>query len=87
MAYYPKRSQIQPLPYNAYEHCIAKAKYTADGGKRWTYVVLHDGIFMSIERNVPLKSTNIATVNEVVLHPCDYKPVARDIDHEEHGQK
>lgn len=84
VAFYPRRSQVRPLPYMGYEYCIAKVRYTADGMKKWTYIVLHDGIFMSLERNVPLKNTDITNVNEVILRPDMYKPVSYDIDREEH---
>lgn len=84
-AYYPKRSYVPLLPYPGYEYCLAKVSYRLNGATRTTNVVLHDGKFMTFERNVPRKNDRIDAIVKVSLHPSGYKPVAQEIDAEEHG--
>lgn len=84
--YYPKGKHVPQLPYGGYEYCLAKVSYRVNGETRTTNLVLHDGRFMTFERNVPLKSDNIKSITEVALHPDNYEPVAEEIDAEEHGE-
>jgi len=84
-AYYPKRSCVPLLPYPGYEYCLAKVGYKFNGTTRTTNVVLHDGKFMTFERNVPRKNDRIDAIAKVSLHPSGYKPVDEEIDAEEHG--
>ncbi|MDI5983801.1 hypothetical protein QLQ85_03280 [Halomonas sp. M4R5S39] len=84
-AYYPKRSCVPLLPYPGCEYCLAKVSYRFNGTTRITNVVLHDGKFMTFERNVPRKNDRIDAIVKVSLHPSGYKPVAQEIDAEEHG--
>lgn len=83
-AYYPKRSCVPLLPYPGYEYCLAKVSYRFNGITRTTNVVLHDGKFMTFEREVPRKNDHIDEIVNVSLHPFGYKPVAQEIDAEEH---
>lgn len=85
VAYYPKRSNAPQLPYFGYEYCISKVTYKSSGKIKTTNLVLHEGRFMTFERNVPLKKDKIESIIKVVLHPGGYKPVAEEIDAEEHG--
>lgn len=85
-AYYPKRARIPELPYLGYEYCLANVSYKLNGSTRTTNLVLHDGRFMTFERNVPLKNDRIDSIVKVDLHPGGYKPVAQEIDSEEHGR-
>lgn len=84
-AYYPKRSNVPVLPYLEYEYCLAKVSYKLNGITRTTNLVLHNGRFMTFERNVPLQNDHIDTIVKVALHPSNYKPVDQEIDSEEHG--
>lgn len=84
-AYYPKRSYVPLLPYPEYEYCLAKVSYRFNGTTRTTNVVLHNGKFMTFERNVPRKNDHIDAIVKVSLHPTGYEPVAQEIDAEEHG--
>ncbi len=85
VAYYPKRSNVPQLPYLGYEYCISKVTYKSAGKRKTTNLVLHDGRFMTFERNVPLRNEKIESIVQVVPHPGGYKPVAEEIDTEEHG--
>lgn len=84
-AYYPKRLRVPSLPYSGYEYCLAKVSYRSNGTTKTTNVVLHDGKLMTFERNVPQGNDHIDAIVEVYLHPNGYKPVAQEIDAEEHG--
>lgn len=84
-AYYPKGSYVPLLSYSGYEYCLAKVSYRCNGTIRTTNVVLHDGKFMTLERNVPRKNDRIDAIVKVSLHSSDYKPVTQEIDAEEHG--
>ncbi len=84
--YYPKNKHVPQLPYGGYEYCLAKVSYRVNGKMKTTNLVLHDGRFMTFERNVPLKSDNIESIAKVLLHPGGYEPVAEEIDGEEHGE-
>lgn len=86
-AYYSKSANIPVLPYSGYEYCLAKVSYKLDGKTKTTNVVLHNGKFMTFERNVPQKNDHIDSIINVALHPNDYKPVTPEIDAEEHGGK
>lgn len=85
VAYYPKRTNAPQLPYLGYEYCISKVTYNSFGKRKTTDLVLHEGRFMTFERNVPHKEEKIESIVKVVLHPVGYKPVAEEIDAEEHG--
>lgn len=84
-AYYPKRSHVPLLPYPGYEYCLAKTTYRLNGTTSTTNVVLHDGRFMTLERNVPRKNDRIDAIVKVSLHPSGYRPVAHEIDAEDHS--
>lgn len=85
IAFYRKNLDVALFKQDGYEYCLAKLRYLSGGKKRVTSIVLHDGKFMSIERNIPLKVKDVTKVIEVILHPDDYKPVAEEIDAEERG--
>ncbi len=84
-AYYPKNSNVPVLPYSGYEYCLAKVSYKLNGKVKTTNVVLHNGVFMSFEKNVPQKNDIIQEIKKVSLHPHDYKPVAQEINSVEHA--
>ena len=86
VAYYSEGHDVPRLPYQGYEHCLAKVTYKSHGRSKTTSVVLHNGRFMTFERNVPQTLDEIETIQSVVLHPNGFTSVATDIDAEEHGQ-
>lgn len=86
VAFYPKRKNVPQLPYLEDEYCISKVTYKANSKNKTTNLVLYKGRFMTFERNVPLKGDKIESIVKVILHPHDYKPVAAEIDAEEHGE-
>ena len=85
VTYYKEPDAVPVLPYSGIEHCLARVSYRCHGKTKSTFVVLHDGRFMSFERAVPQKSTDIEAVLAVDLHPNGYSGVADEIQHEEHG--
>lgn len=86
VAYYKRNPEKVPLlPYPGVEHCIAKVSYKSNGKTRTTALVLHNGKFMSFERNVPQLPTDIESVVKVALHPEGFASIAEDIEAEEHG--
>ena len=85
VAYYKEQPDIPLLPYPGDEYCLAKISYRSNGQTKVTSLVLHDGRFMSFERNVPQTPADIESLSKVVLHPQNYKGMAQDIDAEEHG--
>jgi len=84
-AYYRKQDDVPRLPYPGYAHCLANVSYKARGRTRTTSLVLHDGRFMTFERNVPQGLVEIESLAKVVLHPAGFRSVASEIDAEEHG--
>jgi hypothetical protein len=86
VAYYNNPPEVPKLPYPGDEYCLAKISYRSNGRTKATSLVLHDGRFMSFERNVPQALADIESVGKVVLHPQADKGVAREIDEEEHGE-
>lgn len=86
VVYYPKNKNVPQLPYGGYEYCLAKVSYAVNGKTKTINLVLHDGRFMTFERNVPLKDDNIVSITKVTLHPDGYEPVAEEIDGEEHDE-
>lgn len=85
-AFYPKNKHVPQLPYGGYEYCLAKVSYRVNGKTKTTNLVLHDGRFITFERNVPLKNDNIESITKVVLHPDGYESMAAEIDREEHDE-
>lgn len=86
MAYYRKSANLVELPYSGYEYCLAEVKYKNNNRTKKTNVVLHDGVFQSLEHAVPKEQTEINEIISVILHPNEYKSVAEEIDNEEHGR-
>ncbi len=84
VAYYKNAETVEQLPYLGDEHCLAKVSYKSRGKTKTTFLVLHDGRFMTFERSVPQDSEDIESLVKVVLHPDDFKDVAEEIDGEEH---
>jgi hypothetical protein len=86
VAYYRKGDDVPRLPYPGYAYCLAHVTYMSRGHPRTTSLVLHDGRFMSFERNVPQQLSDIEAPCSVVLHPKGFESVAAEIDAEEHGE-
>jgi hypothetical protein len=86
VAYYSKNKAVPVLPYSGHEYCLAKVSYKSDYKIKTTNLVLHDGKFMSLERNVPINNKDINSITKVILHPNNYKPIAKEIDVGEHGK-
>jgi len=86
VAYYSERKNVPQLPYPGYEHCLAHVTYKSHGRSKTTSIVLHDGRFMTFERNVPQTLDEIEAVQSVFLHPKGFKGVAQEIDADEHGE-
>lgn len=86
VAYYKNQQDVPPLPYPGYEYCLAKVSYQSRGRTKATSLVLHNGRFMSFERNVPETLSDIESLGKVILHPEGYRGVASEIDNEEHGE-
>lgn len=85
VVYYRRPNTVPALPYPEYEHCLAKVKYVSRGRARTTSLVLHDGRFMSFERNVPELESDIESLVAVEMHPEIQPSVAEEIDHAEHA--
>ena len=85
-AYYKRGVDVPQLPYLGYEYCLANVTYRSEGRARTTSLVLHNGRFMTFERNVPKTASEIESVDAVVLHPRGFKSVAPEIDGQEHGE-
>lgn len=85
VAYYKKGDDVPQLPYLGYEHCLANVTYKSGGRTKTTSLVLHNGRFMTFERNVPQRISDIEALGAVVLHPSGFKSVAPEIDAQEHG--
>lgn len=86
VAYYKNPQTVEQLPYPGYQHCLAKVSYRSNGKAKTTYIVLHNGRFMTFERDVPQNPSDIDSLIKVVLHPDDFKDVTAEIDAEEHGE-
>lgn len=86
VAYYKKGGDVPQLPYPGYEHCLANITYKSAGRTKTTSLVLHDGRFMTFERNVPRSLSDIEALGAVVLHPRGFKSVTPEIDAQEHGE-
>ena len=84
--YYQRNAKVPPLPYPGYEHCLATVTYLSRGRARTTSLVLHDGRFMTFERNVPQRLGDIEALQSIVLHPKGFKSVAPEIDGQEHRE-
>jgi hypothetical protein len=84
-AYYKRGVDVPQLPYSGYEYCLANVTYRSGGRSKTTSLVLHNGRFMTFERNVPRSVSEIEAVDAVVLHPRGFKSVAPEIDAQEHG--
>lgn len=87
VAYYKNQQEVPQLPYSGYEYCLAKVSYRSKGRTKATSLVLHDGRFMTFERNVPQTPDDIESLSGVTLHPEGPKGVAAEIDAEEHGER
>jgi len=85
VAYYRRPDIVPALPYPGYEYCFAKVKYISRGRARTTSLVLHDGRFMTFERNVPELESDIESLVAVEMHPGIQPSVAEEIDHAEHA--
>jgi hypothetical protein len=85
VAYYRSGDEVPQLPYLGYEHCMAHVTYKSGGRTKTTSLVLHNGRFMTFERNVPQHPSDIEGLNSVVLHPDGFESVAPKVDAEEHG--
>jgi hypothetical protein len=85
VAYYRRPNTVPTLPYAGYEYCLAKVKYMSRGRARTTSLVLHDGRFMTFERNVPELERDIESLVAVEMHPGIQPTVADEIDHAEHA--
>lgn len=86
VAYYETEQHVAQLPYPAAEHCLAQVSYRSNGRTKTTSLVLHNGRFMSFERNVPQTPSDIESLVKVVLHPKEHKAEAEEIDAEKHGE-
>jgi len=86
VVYYRKNVALPKLPYPGDAYCLATITYRSEGRAKKTSLVLHDGRFMTFERNVPRKLSEIGEPISVVLHPNRFKSVAPEIDAEEHGE-
>lgn len=84
VAFYKKSKNVVQLPYLDYEHCLAKVTYKSHGKSKTTALVLHDGRFVTFERNVPQTTRDIDSLIKVALHPDGYSGVAEEINAEEH---
>lgn len=82
--YYRNGNNVPRLPYLGYEYCLANISYKSGGRTRRTSLVLHDGRFMTFERNVPQRLCEIEGVVAVALHPQRFKGAAEEIDSQEH---
>lgn len=87
VAYYKNQQEVPQLPYLGYEYCLAKVSYKSKGSTKETSLVLHNGRFMTFERNVPQTPDDIQSLGEVILHPGNHKGVAEEIDAVEHGEQ
>ena len=85
VAYYRRPETVPPLPYPGYEYCLAKVKYMSRDRARTTSLVLHDGRFMTFERNVPELESDIESLVAVEMHPGTRSSVAEEIDRAEHA--
>jgi len=83
VAYYKKGGDVPQLPYLGCERCLANVTYKSGGRTKTTSLVLHDGRFMTFERNVPQSLSDIEALVAVSLHPGDFKSVAAEIDAQE----
>ena len=83
VAYYKSGDEVPRLPYLGYEHCLANITYMSGGRVKTTSLVLHNGRFMTFERNVPQRLSDIETLRSVVLHPKGFESVAPEIDAQE----
>ncbi|GHT87054.1 hypothetical protein AGMMS49960_02390 [Betaproteobacteria bacterium] len=86
VAYYKSGSEVPQLPYPGDEYCLANVTYKSGGRTKTTSLVLHNGRFMTFERNVPQSLSEIEALSSVVLHPKGFKSVAQEIDAQEHGE-
>ncbi|MDR3054824.1 MAG: hypothetical protein LBU53_05400 [Zoogloeaceae bacterium] len=86
VVYYKSGNEVPRLPYPGYEHCLANITYKSGERAKTTSLVLHNGRFMTFERNVPQRLSDIETLNSVVLHPKGFKSVAQEIDAQEHRE-
>jgi hypothetical protein len=85
VAYYRHPDRVPPLPYPGYEYCLAKVKFKTGAKARTTALVLHNGRFMSFERNVPRFEDEIESLVGVQMHPGQFRAVADQIDQSEHA--
>lgn len=85
--YYKSGVEVPRLPYAGYEYCLAKITYMSGGRAKTTSLVLHDGRFMTLERNVPQRLSDIQALGAVVLHPKGFQSVAPEIDAHEHKSR
>lgn len=82
--YYTPGRAVPRLPYPGDEHCLATISYRSGARTRTCSIVLHDGRFSTLERNVPTSLAQIDAPASVALHPRGFESVAGDIDREEH---
>lgn len=84
VAYYKPGDDVPRLPYPGDEYCLATVTYLSQGRAVQTSLVLHNGRFMTFERNVPESLADVEALISVLLHPMAYKSVASEIDAQEH---
>lgn len=85
-AYYGKGSDTPRLPYPGNAYCLANVSHKSGDRARTTSIVLHDGRFMTFERHVPQRLSEIDALESVALHPRGFKSVNRSINTQEHGE-
>lgn len=82
--YYTRGHAVPKLPYPGDEYCLAAISYRSGRRTRTSSLLLHDGRFSTLERNVPTNLGQIDALVSVVLHPRGFESVAEEIDREEH---
>lgn len=83
--YYRPGHDVPRLPYSGDEYCLAIIRYRSNVRVRATALVLHDGRFSTLERNVPKSLAEIGALVSVALHPGGFKSITGQIDMEEHA--
>lgn len=84
IAYFRNPNDLLRLPYLGYEYCLASVSYKTNLKTKTTAIVLHDGLLMTLEGNVPREINEIESLGKVVMHPQKFKSVTEELDAEEH---
>lgn len=82
--YYHPGHDVPRFAYSGDEYCLAIIRYRSNVRVRATALVLHDGRFSTLERNVPKSLAEIDALVSVTLHPGGFSSITRQIDMEEH---